>query len=201
MSDATRWDERYAAADQVWSVEPNQFVASYCEGLPPGRAVDLAAGEGRNALWLASLGWDATAVDFSAVGLERAGESAKARNLEVELVPADLRSYVPEAGAFDLVLIAYLHLPAEDREVILRNAAAAVAPGGTFFLVGHDLTNIADGHGGPQDPSVLSTPDEVAALVSPPLVVSEAKVVARHVTVDGEPKTALDTIVVATQAG
>ena len=66
--DARAWDERYAAAELVWSATPNQFVATELADLPPGRALDLAAGEGRNALWLAGLGWQVTAVAFSLVG-------------------------------------------------------------------------------------------------------------------------------------
>ena len=78
--DAKAWDERYADSELVWSVEPNQFVAAECADLPPGRALDLAAGEGRNAIWLARRGWDVTAVDFSQAGLDKgrrlAGELA-----------------------------------------------------------------------------------------------------------------------------
>jgi len=69
---AQAWDERYARADLVWSAGPNATVAQWCADLPPGRAVDLGAGEGRNGIWLAQRGWDVTAVDFSSVGLERA---------------------------------------------------------------------------------------------------------------------------------
>ena len=69
--DAAGWDERYAATDLVWSAGPNQFVEAACADLPPGRAVDLAAGEGRNAIWLARRGWQVTAVDFSQVGLDK----------------------------------------------------------------------------------------------------------------------------------
>jgi 2-polyprenyl-3-methyl-5-hydroxy-6-metoxy-1,4-benzoquinol methylase len=62
--DAQAWDERYTASELLWSATPNQFVAAELSDLAPGRAVDLAAGEGRNALWLAERGWHVTAVDF-----------------------------------------------------------------------------------------------------------------------------------------
>jgi 2-polyprenyl-3-methyl-5-hydroxy-6-metoxy-1,4-benzoquinol methylase len=75
--DARAWDERYAAAELVWSREPNQFVAAELGDLPPGSAVDLAAGEGRNAIWLASLGWSVTAVDFSRVALDKGARLAE----------------------------------------------------------------------------------------------------------------------------
>ena len=76
--DSEAWDERYAATELVWSAEPNQFVAAECADLAPGRAVDLAAGEGRNAIWLAGRGWAVTAVDFSSVALERGRRLAAA---------------------------------------------------------------------------------------------------------------------------
>ncbi len=69
--DSRAWDERYAASELVWSSTPNQFVAAEVADLTPGRALDLAAGEGRNALWLAERGWQVTAVDFSLVGLDK----------------------------------------------------------------------------------------------------------------------------------
>ncbi|MFL6133228.1 MAG: class I SAM-dependent methyltransferase, partial [Nocardioidaceae bacterium] len=69
--DARAWDERYAASELIWSATPNRFVEAELTSLPPGRAVDLAAGEGRNALWLADRGWHVTAVDFSLAGLDK----------------------------------------------------------------------------------------------------------------------------------
>ncbi|MFD0328131.1 methyltransferase domain-containing protein [Streptacidiphilus monticola] len=77
--DAEDWDRRYAAEELVWSAGPNRFVAEELAGLTPGRALDLAAGEGRNALWLAEQGWRVDAVDWSAVGLDKARRAAAAR--------------------------------------------------------------------------------------------------------------------------
>ena len=74
MSELQKWDDRYAASELVWSAGPNLFVEELCRDLAPGRSIDLAAGEGRNAVWLAEQGWDSTAVDFSAVGLAKAEE-------------------------------------------------------------------------------------------------------------------------------
>ena len=93
--DATAWNQRYADKELVWSATPNQFVASELVDLTPGRAVDLAAGEGRNALWLASLGWDVTAVDFAQAGLDkgRAVESAIATDHRVHWVCADVLAF------------------------------------------------------------------------------------------------------------
>ena len=168
MSESARqmWDERYAASDAVWSRTPNVWVEQVTSGLMPGNALDLAAGEGRNGLWLAENGWDATAVDFSQVALDRAATWAAQRLGDgpgrLITVVADLLEYRP-TSTFDLVLVVYLHLPAEQRRQVLRQAAAsAVGPGGRLLAVAHDSTNLTDGVGGPQDPGVLYTAQDVA---------------------------------------
>jgi SAM-dependent methyltransferase len=187
--DADSWDRRYAEADLVWSADPNQFVAAELADLPPGTAVDLAAGEGRNALWLASLGWRVTAVDFSAVALDKGRQIAEARGLDIEWVHADLTDYAPPAA--DLVLIAYLQVPPALWEPVLARAVAAVAPGGTLLLVGHDATNLTEGTGGPQDLERLWSVDSIVAALGD-LRVRRAERVRRPVT--GKPD-AIDTLV------
>jgi SAM-dependent methyltransferase len=194
--DRDEWDERYAAEELVWSAGPNQFVAEVLDTVPPGRALDLATGEGRNAIWLAERGWRVTAVDFSRAGLEKARVLAAARDASVEWVEADVRSYEPTPVGYDLVLIAYLHLPAEESAGVLRRAAAALAPGGTLFVVGHDRTNITNGVGGPQYPEVLYTPDEVVAAV-PGLEIQRAERVRRIVERPEHRGAAIDTLVLA----
>ncbi len=94
--DSQQWDERYASSEFTWSTEPNQFVAAELAGLPPGRALDLAAGEGRNTVWLAERGWHVTAVDFSRVGLEKGRRLGAARGVDADQVTwivADLNDY------------------------------------------------------------------------------------------------------------
>jgi SAM-dependent methyltransferase len=165
--DARGWDERYAAADLVWSATPNRFVQAELAELPPGRALDLAAGEGRNALWLAGLGWQVTAVDFSLVGLDKGRalqeRHERGRDLQVDWVHADVLTFDPGPVRFDLSLVAYLQLGADERRTAVRRAFGALREGGTFFLVAHDATNLAEGTGGPQDPAVLYTAEEVLA--------------------------------------
>ena len=149
--DANGWDERYAASDLVWSSAPNRTVADEVGGLTAGTALDLGAGEGRNALWLAERGWSVTAVDFSAVGLDKARAIARQRRLQLTTVVADVTRYHPKQ-TYDLVLIAYLQLPWTELQNVLAAAATALTPTGTLLLVAHDLTNLAEGVGGPQDP-------------------------------------------------
>lgn len=155
--DAAGWDERYAAAELVWSAGPNQFVESACAALTPGRAVDLAAGEGRNAIWLAQRGWQVTAVDFSRVGLDKGAQVAG--DLPIEWVCADATTWSGEG--YDLAVLAYLQLPAAERRAAVRAAWRALAPGGHLVVVAHDSSNLEHGTGGPQDPSVLFTAEDV----------------------------------------
>jgi len=186
------WDRRYAEPNLLWSATPNRFLVREAIGLAPARALDLACGEGRNALWLADLGWHVTAVDYSSVAIEKARERAAAEAADIAFVCADLLEYEPERGAYELVLVLYLQLPAAERRLVLSRAAGALAPGGTFFLVGHDLTNLRDGVGGPSDPEVLYTPDDIVAEV-PGLVVVKAERVLRDVADADRP--AIDALV------
>ena len=156
---AADWDQRYAETRQ-WSEGPNAAIEQLLGPLPPGDAADLAAGEGRHALWLASLGWRVTAVDFSAVGLDRGRTRPGAER--VNWVTADVLDWSAPAGSLDLVLVAYLHLPADDMVGLLSRVPAWLRPGGHLLLLGHDVDNIAHGVGGPQDPSILHSVERLA---------------------------------------
>jgi len=192
--DGTAWDERYRSRDLVWGVEPNRFLAEEAADLPPGRALDLACGEGRNALWLAGRGWQVTGADFSGVAIDRARSLAAERGLEVDWVEADVVGWEPPPEVFDLVILFYLHLPAAQRRQVMSHAEAALAPGGTLLVVGHDSTNIADGYGGPQAPAVLYGPDDLVADLEG-LVIERAERVTRQVSTEAGERTAIDVLV------
>lgn len=180
------WNARYAERDLIWSAEPNRFLVAEVGDLPPGRAIDIGAGEGRNALWLAEQGWEVTAVDFSEVGIDKGRQIAEHRGLDLDWVVADLRDYVPPERSFDLVIEFYIQVLSPLREEIWRRAAAAVAPGGTLLVVGHDLTNIEHGYGGPQNPLVLFTPDDVVEAIDLDVIkaVRVDRPVDEHVAID-----------------
>lgn len=183
------WDQRYAAAERVWSEGPNREVEAVVGAWPPGRALDLGAGEGRHAIWLARLGWQVTAVDFSSVGIERGRAAAQLRGASVEWVVADVTTWTPpERARYDLVLVAYLHLPVD----VLDRAVGWVAPGGALVVVGHALRNLTDGAGGPQDPALLNTPEQLRAAADG-LVVARCEEVVRS-TDAGD---AIDVVLVA----
>jgi SAM-dependent methyltransferase len=156
---AQEWDERYAERQQ-WSAEPNALVADLLTGLPAGDAVDLAAGEGRHALWLAGLGWRVTAVDFSDVGLARGRDQRGADR--VTWVTADVTGWSAEPESLDLVLVAYLHLPEPDTTALFRRAVEWLRPGGRLLVLGHDVENLTGGVGGPQEPDILHSVDRLA---------------------------------------
>ena len=200
--DSEAWNRRYADRELVWTSDPNRFLVAEAAALPAGRALDLACGEGRNAVWLAERGWRVTGVDFSEVGLEKARALAKARGVRAEWVAADLLAYTPEPQAFELVLVFYLQVPAAERQPILRAAAGAVAPGGRFLLVGHDRRNLEHGHGGPQDPAVLYTAgDIVGDLEGAGLEIERAETVNRPVQTPAGERVALDALVRARRDG
>src|ERR1019366_4861127 len=100
VRDSASGARRYEGRELVWTAEPNRFLVAETETLAPGRAIDLACGEGRNAVWLAEHGWQAVGADFSEVGLQRARELADARGVSVEWVTTDLLEYRPEPQAF-----------------------------------------------------------------------------------------------------
>jgi SAM-dependent methyltransferase len=193
------WNVKHGEAGPLFGVEPNRFLVAEVEALEPGRALDLACGAGRNAVWLAERGWAVTGADFSDVALGNARGLAAERGVDVEWVQADLRDWEPPPRAFELVAVLYLQLPAAELQPVLGRAADAVAPGGTLLVVGHDLQNLNGGHGGPQDPRVLFTPEDVVAELAG-LEVEKAERVLRPVETDDGEAQAIDALIRARRA-
>lgn len=186
--DASAWDDRYAAEDRVWGGEPNRFVAEYLSSVEPGAAIDLGAGEGRNAVWLAQQGWDVTAVDFSAVGLLKAREMAADAGVSIATVACDVEAFDPTVPV-DLVLLCYLQIPDAEQVRLLRRVQRWLQPGGRVFVVAHDKLNTV---GGPPDPGVRYSVEQTVSALDE-LQIDVAEVLDR----DG----ALDTVVMAYKAG
>jgi len=194
-----RWNRRWAGEERVHaSTAPSRFVVAEVAGLRPGAALDLACGAGRNAVWLAGQGWRVTAVDFSGVALRMARGLEAERRVSVEWVEADVLAWMPPARAYDLVCVLYLQLPAAERRTALGRAAAAVRPGGTLLVLGHDLLNLTEGWGGPTQADVLFTPDDVVAEIDD-LRIEKAERVRRTVDDSDAAREAIDALVRATR--
>jgi hypothetical protein len=212
--DAAAWDARYAGTELVWSSGPNVWVRELCTAMTPGLALDVAAGEGRNALWLVEQGWSVVAADFSPVGVDRMREIADRRLTRrrsafcavvadaTEPAPRPPSGLVVDAGTdedvgrrpYDLVLISYLHLPRAQWDRALAAAVAATGRGGAVLVVVHAVRNLTAGVGGPQDPVILLDPEDVLASAAElPVDVELAQLRARDVP--GAARPALDTVV------
>jgi cyclopropane fatty-acyl-phospholipid synthase-like methyltransferase len=149
----------------LWAIDPGPFLGREVGTMAPGRALDLGAGEGRNAIWLAQRGWRVTAVDFSDVALARAQALAQEAGVGESIVcrSEDLTEFRPEPGTFDLILSLFLHLPAAERRTVLERARAALAPGGIILVVGYDHTNATEGDSGVRDPALLFGPEDITS--------------------------------------
>ena len=163
--DTAEWNARYAEADRVWSGNPNGALVTEVAGLPPGRALDVGCGEGADAVWLATHGWDVTALDVSDVALERAAVHAEQAGAQVRWVHAGLLDASLSPGTFDLVSAQYPVLrrtPANEAELALL---AAVAPGGTLLVVHHAEFDPDHARERGIDPADYVQPAQVAALL------------------------------------
>ncbi|WP_072806264.1 class I SAM-dependent methyltransferase [Rhodococcoides yunnanense] len=198
--DSAAWDAKYSAEDLVYGAPPNQTLVEFVTALPRGRALDLASGEGRNALWLATRGWDVTAVDFSGVALTKASRitATAPRSVRERLtwVHADVTDLAPEP-IYDLVLMLYLHLPHEQRRKAVDVALAGLEPDGFLMILGHHSDNIEHGIGGPRVPEILYTPEELASDVGDRAVIHLCE--KRLPTTDSG--TAIDALLLAGKSG
>jgi 2-polyprenyl-3-methyl-5-hydroxy-6-metoxy-1,4-benzoquinol methylase len=165
LLDEAFWDERYSSSERVWSGNPNPQLVSEITGMKPGSALDVGCGEGADAIWLAEQGWQVTGSDISGVALEKAAAHARERGIEVTWLHADIAKAAPP-GTFDLVSAHFIHMPtrAERIDIQLR-LAAAVAPGGTLLIVGHDPSDMLTQAPRPQIEALYYTAAEVAALL------------------------------------
>jgi SAM-dependent methyltransferase len=195
------WDSRYAKEGLVWSAEPNRFLVPEARDLSPGRAIDVACGEGRNAIWLAEQGWDVTGVDFSPVAIDKARRLAEARGIRATWRVLDVVKDTLGRQDYDLALLFYLQLSPGERRRAVAGALDALRPGATILVVGHDSSNITEGWGGPQDPTVLFTPEDIVGDMDGRVEIERAERVERPVETEDGTKVAIDALVRAHTTG
>lgn len=154
------WDERYASDEFYYGTEPNDFLAAQASRLPPrARVLCLAEGEGRNAVFLAGLGHQVTAVDGSAVGLRKAQRLAAQRGVALETVTADLADYALGDQQWDAVVSVWCHLPEPLRRQVHAGVVRGLVPGGWLILEAYHPRQIGRGTGGPPTPALMMTLD------------------------------------------
>ena len=155
---STFWDERYAGDDLAYGEAPNDFLLSMADRFPSfGQALDIGAGEGRNALFVATRGFDVLAVDQSEVGMQKAQRLAQQRGLKLRTRAVDLQEFDAKPGSFDVITSIFVHLPATLRAAIHKRLAAWLKPGGIFLLEAYAPDQIERETGGPKDPSLLAS--------------------------------------------
>lgn len=162
---AESWDERYGASDRVWSGKPNQRLVEQASDLTPGTALDVACGEGGDAIWLASHGWKVTAVDVSEVALGRVVQHAEEAGVDgrIKVGFYDVLADPRPAGRhhFDLVTVSFLHVPEPDFKEIYEGIADAVAPGGRLLVTAHHPFDADSGARHHHGPGLLFEPERV----------------------------------------
>lgn len=178
--DREYWEDRYSAAGQAWSGAPNEVLIALAAPLSPGRALDIGCGEGADALWLAQQGWQVTGVDIAQSALTKArthaesvDQSAAAR---IDWEQHDLTRWAPEPRSFDLVSSQFMHLPEPIRSTLFLSLAAAIAPGGSLLIVGHDASDVGHDspHKGHLSELMFGVDDVLAAIESEDLVITFA---------------------------
>lgn len=155
------WDERYTEPGYAYGTDPNEFLVSVVERIPPGPVLCLAEGEGRNAVYLASRGYAVSAVDGSAVGLEKARALAKERGVSIETLCSDLADFAISPNHWAGIVSIWCHLPKALRERVHRAAAAGLRSGGVIVLEAYTPAQLALGTGGPKTAELLCTRDDL----------------------------------------
>lgn len=175
LSPADFWNRRYSTDEFIFTKVENRFVKELCQGLTPGKAIDVGGGEGRNTVWLASLGWQVENIDISEVGLQKSRELAKefgVDNLCVETI-GGATDFVSKLAPVDLAVIAYLQIPQPQLVAAVAHCAEMLNTGGNLCGVWHSRNNLEEGFGGPQNPELLPTVEELRlALESLPLEIN-----------------------------
>jgi SAM-dependent methyltransferase len=157
------WNERYSAAEYVYGTEPNDFLAATATRIPPGRVLSIADGEGRNGVFLATLGYDVTTVDSSTVGLAKAQGLAASRGVSITTIAADLAEFVIAPDSWEGIVSIFCHLPPLLRQRVHQQVVRGLIPGGLYVLESYAGQQFGRGTGGPSSAELLQTLDALRA--------------------------------------
>lgn len=151
------WDDKYAGNDYVYGTEPNEYLRHHYHHLPMGRLLCLAEGEGRNAVFLAQQGYDVTAVDASKVGLDKARKLAQQKDVDINIIHADLGHFDLGTGQWDGIVSIFCHLPPKLRQHVHAQIVHALKPGGVFLLEAYTPDQLQHATGGPPVAEMMMT--------------------------------------------
>lgn len=155
LSSREKWDQRYGDPDYVPNKDPIPFLSEKIGILGKGRALCLAAGAGRNAVYLAERGFEVVAVDISSEGLRWCGELAREKGVEVDTVGSDLLEYDMGSKEYDLITMFYYYQPE-----LFPAIKTALKPGGVFIFQTFSIDQL-EFERGPRDPAHLVKPNEL----------------------------------------
>ena len=154
------WDEKYSNSQFIYGSSPNDFLRENVHHfVPEGKILCIAEGEGRNAVWLAELGFKVTAVDASEVGLAKGRALAKSKGVSVHWVHADLQDYNPGTKAWDGVVAIFAHLPPDLRSRVHADCVESLKMGGVLLLEAYTPEQLNFRTGGPTNVDWLMTPE------------------------------------------
>jgi len=155
------WDERYSEPGYAYGETPNDYLVSMVDEIKGKQVLSLAEGEGRNAVYLASKGFDVTAVDSSVVGLMKANELADRKQVGISTEQADLASYEPGIERWDAIISIFCHLPDVIRKQLHLKVIKALRPGGVLILEAYIPKQLEFSTGGPASAGLMMTLDKV----------------------------------------
>ncbi len=202
VMDQAFWDGRYSSADKIWSGDPNPHLVSDIADLEPGRALDVGAGEGADAIWLAEQGWAVVAIDISPVALERGRSEAAHRGADIAeritwMHLDALADPLPD-GPFDLISLHFMHFRPVDRTPLFKRCIEAVASGGVLQIVAHHPSDLDTSVRRPKLPELFYTADELIDLLDDRWSVIASDARPRQTTdAEGQTVTIHDTVLVA----
>lgn len=155
------WDQRYASEAYIYGTEPNDWFAEKLNIMKPGKLLLPGEGEGRNAVWAASAGWDVTAFDQSPEAMKKATQLATEKEVKINYLVKDIRCFRAEENTFDAIGLIYVHMPSEYRAKVHEELIKMIKPGGCMIFEAFSKAQLANNSGGPKDINLLYDPSEV----------------------------------------